>query len=1226
MISIPGSKSYLVPAFPARRIHPRPVAVPQPIGLESLEPRVLLSSDPVGLVSVGDTWQYFKGTAAPPSDWSATTFDAAAWLSGPSGIGYSSDIAYATDLPDMYAGYVTFYARRAFSVADPEALAELELGIRYDDGFVAYLNGAEVARSPSMGAVGAPTSYTQEAGADHDEEAPEETYSIPLAPGQLLAGDNVLAIEVHNVWNQSSDAGMIPRLAGIGNRSPVAAADLSYSSTTAAPARVTFDAAASADGDGVIVSYDWDFGDGSAPQAGAEAVVAHEYLAAGVYSAVLTVTDDGGDTDTATVLVRIGPGDTYYVADPRGLDGLAGTADDVDASNAYPGTIGQPFATLQKAAAVAVLGDTVLIRGGTYNQALIPQNSGGPQRPITFQAYAGETPTITGASLSPAVDISQRSYLVLQGLTVTDVQRWLYAIDAHYNILQGNHFAHAINTGGSSKGGLFFQEATYNRILDNVIEDNATQDNLSLHVSDYNLIAGNTITQAGHTLWTIKAGNFNVLRDNYFHNPWQKIGEVYDAWGAGFDHQFYLVNSTKHNLITGNIFDYTASSGDHSPFAGIQYAGQDGIIRGNLFYDTVGPGLDLTGYAEEAKYTTGNRVYQNVFSQSDFAGVSFGGVTFEDNVLKNNILSSSQFVANDTRWSWYTQELAGKPVQLMTGRTDGFVFENNDLWGGAGDEPYLITYGSRTSGSNPPQQTLAWWEANYPQLFQANRTEDPGFVDESGRDYRLTAGSAMIDAGAFLTTAVGAGAGTTFPVADASWFYDGYGIPGEVGDEIQFQGQSATAIVVGIDYDQDLLYLDRPMSWTDGLGVALRYSGDAPDLGAIEYQQATANRPPLAEDDDAATDEDVPVTVDVLANDSDPDGDALAVTGFTQGARGNVALDGQGRLVYTPAADFHGADSFTYTVSDGNGGTATGTVNVAVLPVNDPPVAQDDAYETTAGMELVVDASAGVLANDTDVDADPLTAVRISDPANGTLTLQADGSFSYVPRAGYTGADTFQYRAGDGVGLSGIAEVTIQVRASEAISLALAETPGKGAVAGTFLDTHASDDVYEALTEVSRGPRNVLEHTWQFSLSGGDPITFAVEAWHDGEEAFLLQYSTDGSTWTDMLLVTKTADDDAQQTHALAAGLAGPLWIRAVDTDRGKSDREAGTLYVDQMYIRSYSGPVRPTVIAQAPDADASEAGTDAGVFTLRRDGTAGFLPVHYALSGTAENGVDYEP
>ena len=108
--------------------------------------------------------------------------------------------------------------------------------------------------------------------------------------------------------------------------------------------------------------------------------------------------------------------------------------------------------------------------------------------------------------------------------------------------------------------------------------------------------------------------------------------------------------------------------------------------------------------------------------------------------------------------------------------------------------------------------------------------------------------------------------------------------------------------------------------------------GMADAYAAVSAALEPSNAAPVASDDSAATSEETPVTIDVLANDSDPDGDALTVESFTQGAGGSVGINVDDTVTYTPAPGFSGADSFTYTASDGNGGTDTATVTLAVTP------------------------------------------------------------------------------------------------------------------------------------------------------------------------------------------------------------------------------------------------------------------------------------------------------
>ena len=114
------------------------------------------------------------------------------------------------------------------------------------------------------------------------------------------------------------------------------------------------------------------------------------------------------------------------------------------------------------------------------------------------------------------------------------------------------------------------------------------------------------------------------------------------------------------------------------------------------------------------------------------------------------------------------------------------------------------------------------------------------------------------------------------------------------------------------------------------------------------------------------------------------------------------------------------------------------TVSLTVTPVNDAPVAVADSYSTAEDTALTVAAALGVLANDTDVDGDPLTAVKVSDPAHGTLALAADGSFVYTPAADYSGADSFTYKANDGPADSNVAMVSLTVTAVNDAPVAVA--------------------------------------------------------------------------------------------------------------------------------------------------------------------------------------------
>src|SRR5262249_11914186 len=157
-------------------------------------------------------------------------------------------------------------------------------------------------------------------------------------------------------------------------------------------------------------------------------------------------------------------------------------------------------------------------------------------------------------------------------------------------------------------------------------------------------------------------------------------------------------------------------------------------------------------------------------------------------------------------------------------------------------------------------------------------------------------------------------------------------------------------------------------------------------------------------------------------NDTDVEGDALSAVLVSGPAHGTLALNADGSFTYTPAANYNGADSFTYKANDGALDSNVATVAITVNAVNDAPVAANDSYDTDADTAPLLDAL-GIFGNDADVEGDALTAVLVSGPTHGTLALNANGSFTYTPAANYNGTDSFTYKANDGSLDSNVATV-----------------------------------------------------------------------------------------------------------------------------------------------------------------------------------------------------------
>ena len=237
----------------------------------------------------------------------------------------------------------------------------------------------------------------------------------------------------------------------------------------------------------------------------------------------------------------------------------------------------------------------------------------------------------------------------------------------------------------------------------------------------------------------------------------------------------------------------------------------------------------------------------------------------------------------------------------------------------------------------------------------------------------------------------------------------------------------------------------------------------------FDWTVIDTNRNPVAGDDDAATDPNTEVTVAVLENDSDADGDSLSVASIVlEPLNGTVEINNDDSITYTPNDGFSGNDNFDYMIEDGFGGSDVATVNISVT--NAAPVAVDDSYTTLQDQTLSVPAP-GVLANDTDADGDTLTATLKTIPANGSVILNGNGSFSYTPKAGFSGEDSFTYEASDGVA-SDVATVTIMVT-EIVLEAPVADAGGPyTGTEGIAVDFDGSDS--------SDADGNIVRYDWDF--------------------------------------------------------------------------------------------------------------------------------------------------
>ena len=242
------------------------------------------------------------------------------------------------------------------------------------------------------------------------------------------------------------------------------------------------------------------------------------------------------------------------------------------------------------------------------------------------------------------------------------------------------------------------------------------------------------------------------------------------------------------------------------------------------------------------------------------------------------------------------------------------------------------------------------------------------------------------------------------------------------------------------------------------------------------------NRAPNASNDAFSVNQDTTTLLDVLINDSDPDGNPLQIAAVTAPAHGSASVSA-GKISYKSATGFVGVDTFSYTIADDKGATSSAQATITVKSTNRAPVAQNDAFSVNQDTTTLLD----VLINDSDPDGNPLQIAAVTAPAHGSASVSA-GKISYKPATGFVGVDTFSYTIADDKGATSSAQATITVKSTNHAPVAVDDTIFVSASSASRLNvlSNDSDPDGNALTIVSFTQPSV----GSISQDGNGTLTF----------------------------------------------------------------------------------------------------------------------------------------
>jgi len=266
------------------------------------------------------------------------------------------------------------------------------------------------------------------------------------------------------------------------------------------------------------------------------------------------------------------------------------------------------------------------------------------------------------------------------------------------------------------------------------------------------------------------------------------------------------------------------------------------------------------------------------------------------------------------------------------------------------------------------------------------------------------------------------------------------------------------------------------------------------DTALVVITVSPINDPPQASADEARTNVNVAITLDVMGNDSDPENDPITISDVLTAANGMLTNNSGADVTYTPDADFHGQDTFRYVIADDNNLLDTAMVTIMV---NDLPLAVDDQDAVNEDSTLVLN----LLLNDSDPNNDTLTVFSITEVLHGLVQNNNDSTISYTPGLNYNGLDSLEYVVDDGYGGYDTAKVVLTINAVNDAPLALDDS------VRTPLDSAVTVLVLDNDSDIEDDPLNVTgvadPSFGQSSINSGLTATYTPNPGFSGEDTFI---------------------------------------------------------------------------------------------------------------------------